>query len=194
MTKAQHLAFLIPTGAGGGVQRVMTTLATACAGRGRRVDLVVGKAVGPFVETIGENVNLVALDRSSVVGGRWAAWRADPEGFAELARPFLLPIEGGDMVRRLPSLMRYLESSRPDVLMSAKVHTNLTALLARRVASPETRVVVSERGDYREKLQRSRRWRWRHVTPLMRRLYPEADAIISVSERSGGASSGLYRA
>jgi glycosyltransferase involved in cell wall biosynthesis len=179
---ARHIAFLIPTGAGGGAQRVMATLAEEIAARGRRVDLVVGRAEGPFVERIGEKVRLVALEKSGAVGGRWAAWRADPGGFLELARPFLFPLAASDMVCRLPALTRYLKDNRPDIMMSAKVHTNLVALLARRASGTSTRLVVSERGDYGEKVQTSRRWRWRHITPLMRRLYVEADAIVSVSE------------
>jgi len=179
---AQHLAFLIPTGAGGGVQRVMMTLAKEIAARGRQVDLVVGRAEGPFIEDIGGDIRLVALPKSGLIGGRWSAWRADPAGFAALARPFLLPLTTSDMVRRLPALRRYLEQNQPDVMMSARVHTNLIALLARRASGAGTRMVVSERGDYGEKVEKSRRWRWRHITPLMRRLYADADAIISVSD------------
>lgn len=179
---ANHLAFLIPTGAGGGAQRVMVTLANEIATRGRRVDLVVGRARGPFVENISDQVRLVALEKSSFLSGRWAAWRADPSGMAVLARPFLLPLSTADMVYRLPALTRYLRQNRPDVMMSAKVHTNLVALLGRRAAAVSTRMVVSERGDYGDKVKNSRRWRWRHVPALMRRLYADADAIVSVSQ------------
>ncbi|MEM9440965.1 MAG: glycosyltransferase [Pseudomonadota bacterium] len=179
---ANHLSFLIPTGAGGGAQRVMVTLANEIARRGRRVDLVVGRAQGPFLQSIGDHVRLVTLEKSNPMRGRWAAWRADPAGTAALVRPFLLPLSTSDMVSRLPALTRYLRQNRPDVMMSAKVHTNLVALLARRAAAVSTRIVVSERGDYGDKVKNSRRWRWRHVPPLMRRLYADADAIISVSQ------------
>lgn len=180
--RAEHLAFLIPTGAGSGAQRVMVTLAKEIAARGRRVDLVVGRAEGPFVEGLSDDVRLVPLERSGMIAGRWSTWRADPSGLGALARPFLLPLSTSDMVYRLPALTRYLCENRPDVLMSAKVHTNLIALLARRAAGVRTRLVVSERGDYGDKIANSRRWRWRHIAPLMRRLYAHADAIVSVSE------------
>ncbi len=180
--EARHLAFLIPTGAGGGVQRVMTTLAAAMAKRGRQVDLVVGKAKGPFVDQLDEHVRLVSLKKAPPFGGRLAALKADPGGLAALAKPFLLPFQTSDMVARLPALTAYLRENQPDILMSAKVHTNLTALLASRAAKVGTKIIVSERGDYRDKLQASRRWRWRHITPLMRRLYPDAASIVSVSE------------
>ncbi len=179
---AEHLAFLIPTGAGGGAQRVMVTLAKEIAARGRRVDLVVGRTEGPFVEDVGDNVRLVSLEKSGLIGGRWSAWRADPGGLGALARPFLLPLSTSDMVYRLPALTGYLRQNRPDVMMSAKVHTNLVALLARRASGVSTRLVVSERGDYGDKVATSGRWRWRHITPLMRRLYADADAIVSVSQ------------
>ena len=180
--RAEHLAFLIPTGAGSGAQRVMVTLAQEIAARGRRVDLVVGSAKGPFVEGLGGDVRLVPLEKSSLIGGRLAAWRADPAGLGALARPFLLPLSTSDMVYRLQALTRYFRENRPDVMMSAKVHTNLVALLARRASGQRTPLVVSERGDYGDKVASSRRWRWRHITPLIRRLYADADAIISVSE------------
>lgn len=179
--RADHLGFLIPTGSGGGAQRVMRTLAEESAKRGRRVDLVVGRAEGPFVERIGEGVNLIALERSGEIRGRFAAWRADPAGLEALARPVLLPLSTSDMIGRIPALARYLAEETPDVMMSAKVHTNLAALLARRASGADTRLVVSERGDYGEKVDASRRWRWRHIAPLIRRLYPDADAIVSVS-------------
>lgn len=179
--RASHLAFLIPTGAGGGAQRVMVTLARESAKRGRRVDLVVGRAEGPFVERIGEGVNLIALESSGEIRGRFASWRADPGALEALARPVLVPLSTSDMIGRIPALTRYLAEQAPDVMMSAKVHTNVAALLARRASGVDTRLVVSERGDYGEKVDASRRWRWRHIAPLIRRLYPSADAIVSVS-------------
>lgn len=182
----RHVALLIHSGDGGGAQRVMTTLAGALAERGHRVDLVACRAEGPILAQLPACLRLVSLRASPWGRGRLAAFAADPRALRELARPVLLPLATSEVFARLPDLARYLREDQPEILLSAKVHTNLLALLARRRSGAATRIVVSERGDSADKVQHSRRWRWRHIVPLIRRLYSEADGIVSVSEALAG--------
>lgn len=55
------VALYLPSLNGGGVERVMVTLANAFAERGYHVDLVLATAQGPFLKLVSSNVNLVDL-------------------------------------------------------------------------------------------------------------------------------------
>jgi len=178
MTDKRHLAFLIHSGDGGGAQRMMTTLAGALAERGHRVDLLACRAEGPILAQLPAGVRLVPLHAVPWWRARLAALTADSRAVRELVRPVVLPLATSEGFARLPDLARYLRKEEPEILLSAKVHTNLLALLARRRSGAPTRIVVSERGDFAAKAQHGRRWRWRYIVPLIRRLYPEADGIV----------------
>lgn len=64
MTK--HIAIFLPSLRGGGAERVMVTLANGFAARGFRTDLVLAKAVGPYLEEVAANVRVVDLGSSRV--------------------------------------------------------------------------------------------------------------------------------
>jgi glycosyltransferase involved in cell wall biosynthesis len=116
--------------------------------------------------------------------GRLHAFRAAPEHLIQLALPVLLPLKPQSTTRCLPALVRYLREERPTVLLSAEPYLNLLALWARRLAGLSVRMVISERihlsSHLRDRAKR-RKWRWRFIMPLLRRMYPEADRIIAVS-------------
>lgn len=179
----RHVGLLIASDAGGGVQRMTEHLADGLHNKNCRVDVIIVRPEsGPLLTRLPDGVDLVKLGGNLPLMGRWSAFRADSKGAPSLALPVLLPIGTSAGIRRLPQLIRYLRKAEPDVLVSAETHTNLAALLARRRAGVGTRIVVSERGDNAGKMAASKRWRWRHVAPLMRRLYPLADGIVTVSD------------
>src|SRR5690606_38204662 len=82
----------------------------------------------------------------------------------------------------LGALARYLGRARPDVLLAAKTPTNLLALWARRASGVATRIVVAEHTQLSQSIARTRKWRWRHIAPLVAREYAAADAIVCVSD------------
>jgi glycosyltransferase involved in cell wall biosynthesis len=59
------------------------------------------------------------------------------------------------------------------------------ALWAKRLAGVSTRIVVSERSSLSPIVQSKKEWRWRFVPPIMGRVYPWADGIVSVSNGVG---------
>jgi len=61
------VALMMPDFGGGGAERMMTRLARALAEGGRRVDLVVVSADGPFRDDAGPDVRVVSLDRGGVL-------------------------------------------------------------------------------------------------------------------------------
>ena len=58
----QHVALLMANLQGGGIQRSMLHLAQALADRGHRVDLLVYKAEGDFVDSVPSGIRVVALE------------------------------------------------------------------------------------------------------------------------------------
>ena len=81
----------------------------------------------------------------------------------------------------LPALVRYLRRERPVAMLAAMGHSNVIAVLARRLALVPTRVVVSERANFSiSKANAS--WRGDLVGWFMRRAYPKAHGITAVSE------------
>jgi len=182
--EGQHVALLMVSLEGGGVQKSLLHLARALADRGHRVDLVLYKAQGDFVDSVPSGIKVVALETAPRWKGRLHAFRAAPEHLMHLALPVLLPLKPHGTVRCLPALVRYLREERPAVLLSAEPDLNLVALWARRLAGISVHTVISERIHLSTHLRdgaKRRKWRWRFIVPLLRRTYPNADRIIAVS-------------
>jgi glycosyltransferase involved in cell wall biosynthesis len=82
----------------------------------------------------------------------------------------------------LPALARYLRSRRPTALLAAKDRAGRTAVLARRLAGTDTRIVMRLGTNLSTAMaDRSAVGRWLRYWPI-RRLYPEVDRIVSVSD------------
>jgi len=67
-----HLAFFIPTLAGGGAERVVVTLANAFAEAGHTVDLFLTSRCGPQSDLVSSQVSVIDF-------GRWHTWHAIPD-------------------------------------------------------------------------------------------------------------------
>lgn len=81
----------------------------------------------------------------------------------------------------LPGLVRYFRRERPRAMLSALNHANAIALLARRLAGGDTRIVVSERSHLSVSLCGPISLRGRAMPWFMRRTYPWADGVVAVS-------------
>lgn len=82
----------------------------------------------------------------------------------------------------VPGLVRYLRRVRPRALLAAKDRAARAAIRARRLAGVPTRIVVRIGNTLSESLAgRSRLRRFLRYRPI-RRLYPQADAIVAVSQ------------
>lgn len=168
----------------------MLHLAEAFVAQNHRVDIVVCQTKGPYLRDIPPPIRIVALRSSAQWWGKTRALWADPKGLVTLLLPILLAYKPPKALQCLPDLVNYLHRDKPDAVLAAKTHTNLVALWARRSAAVPTRLVVSERTNLSTTVKISRKWRWRFVAPLINRIYPWADAIISVSD---GVSNDLSR-
>jgi glycosyltransferase involved in cell wall biosynthesis len=79
----------------------------------------------------------------------------------------------------LPHLIKYLKRTQPDILISAKNHVNLLAIIAKKIANVKTKLVISVHGTTSEGLRGTK---GKIIAQLMRIFYPSANAIITVSE------------
>jgi len=182
LDRPSRIALFVPALSGGGVQRVLLAMGAGFRDRGHDVDLLVANGRGAFAGKVPAGIRLIELGQAIPGQARIMGALADPGASPALARPLLLSTRPGQALSALPGLARYLRRQTPDILFAAKVDANLVALLARRYAGVRTRMIVSERESYATKVHQSSRWRWRYVVPAIRRLYPEADAIVAVSE------------
>ena len=179
---AFRVALLLPSLAGGGVERSTLALARGLLERGAAVDLLLGRAEGPLRDAVPAGVRVVPLRAASGWQGRLGALRAHPGGVGALLRPVLLVREAPDGYRLVPALARYLQEVRPDALIAAFPFENLAAIAARRLAGVATRVIVTERNTTTAATRRGRTWKRRYLPGLLRHAYPMADAIVAVSD------------
>jgi len=183
--RAQHIAILLPSLAGGGAERSMLHLARSFTEQGREVDLLLFRTKGAYMNSVPESVRVIELEAGSSVGGRLLAAQADPAGIGVLLKPVLLPFKVDSSIRHINALTRYMETQRPDVILSALTYTNLAALWAKRLSRIKIPVIVSERIALSVHLQREKsrhRWRSRFMLPMVERTYRFADGIVAVSD------------
>ncbi len=62
-----HIAFFLPLLSGGGAERVMLNLAAGFVEKGVKVDFVLAKAAGPYLDQLPKEARLVDLDSSGVL-------------------------------------------------------------------------------------------------------------------------------
>lgn len=104
------------------------------------------------------------------------------------SRVRVVNLKSGRAIKALLPLAWYLRRERPKALLSAMGHANVVALLARKLARCQIRIVVSERGLISGEYALARGSASRLTFRLIPILYPKADAICSVSK---GASNDL---
>jgi glycosyltransferase involved in cell wall biosynthesis len=176
VSRGRHIAiFLRSLAGGGGAERVVVTLANALAERGCRVDLVLGRDEGSFLDAVAADVHVVGLG-----GGSWPATLrfalADPARARRLytwTPPRVLSC--------VPALARYLRRARPDAMLTGLNYTNLTALWARQRAAVPTRMVLVEHNTLSMRAAHGPP-RLRDLPGKVRRFYPEAAALVAVSD------------
>ena len=88
----------------------------------------------------------------------------------------------GRVMAAIPALSEYIRRIRPDVLFSAQTHANLAALWANSLAGRKTRVVVCEHTSLWWSKNENATTSEKLFPRLIRMFYPQADAIVAVSE------------
>ncbi|QQP91082.1 glycosyltransferase [Skermanella sp. TT6] len=93
-------------------------------------------------------------------------------------------------VNSVVALARYLRRERPAVLLTALVHVNIAALLARLLAGGRTRIAITEHNQISRNMGAKASSTLRMAYRLVPYLYPRAAKIIAVS---GGVADDLTR-
>jgi glycosyltransferase involved in cell wall biosynthesis len=162
------VAVYLPSLDGGGAELVMLRLAAAMAEHGRRTDLVLARARGPYLDQVPRDVRVVDLAaRTPVVATKTARFAA------------------------------YLRRERPVAVLSALDVVD-TALVARALSRTPTRVVLTIHTHLSSQFADKPDWGVAKVRQaLVRLLYPRTDRIVAVSrgvaedaERVAGLSPG----
>jgi glycosyltransferase involved in cell wall biosynthesis len=181
-----RMAFFLPALTLGGVEKNFLRLASAFAGQGHAVDLVLTHGRGELIKDVPACVNVIELRAAGVLPSRVKALLAAGQGKDALLRPVLLPLKSSRILRHLPALAEYLRQSEPTVLIAGMPYPNLVAVLARHMSASSTRIVLTERNTLSQTIYNKRHyWRWRYLPVVIHRLYPQADRIIAVSDGVG---------
>jgi glycosyltransferase involved in cell wall biosynthesis len=86
------------------------------------------------------------------------------------------------LISSLPTLITYLKTVRPSVLMSALEDTNLVALWARKLANVPTQVIVTVHNNLSRESQNATQLKRKLTPQLVKLFYPWADQIVAVSQ------------
>jgi glycosyltransferase involved in cell wall biosynthesis len=169
---ARHIAIFMYQLTGGGAQRRALVLANALASRGHQVDFVLVSSQTRFRDKLSPAVRLLCLD-----GPDWGRLHT------RLHR--LLPYRWVRVYLGIFPLIRYLRREQPVVVLSAANRVTLASVLAWRLAGRPMPLILRASNyplanlDLWPPLQRLVRLylRW-----LANRIYPQADAVIAVSD------------
>jgi glycosyltransferase involved in cell wall biosynthesis len=146
------VAVYLPSLDGGGAELVMLRVATALADAGRRTDLVLACARGPYLDDVPPNVRLV-----------------------DLAAP--PPV----VVTKTLRFASYLRRERPRAILSALDVVD-TALVSRALARVPARLVLTIHTHLSSQFADKPDWRIAQLRrTLVRLLYPRTDQLIAVS-------------
>lgn len=93
----------------------------------------------------------------------------------------IIELEGGRVLKMIPSLIRYLKREKPTSLLVAMNYVNVIAIIAKFIARSKTKVVITEHNN-RSIAASNNRGLITSITRLMMKvLYPYADEIVAVS-------------
>ncbi len=91
----------------------------------------------------------------------------------------IVNLNNGRVITSILPLANYLRKNRPWALIANMSHVNVVASMARELAQIKTRLVLVEHNNLSANKSDLRRAKL--VPPLMRWLYPRADAVVAVS-------------
>ena len=175
-----HIAVLVKNFQYGGTQRVLLRVANKLHEYGHRVEILSG-AQGALRSSISDGVEQVELQPSSRLFARFRALLSSAGSARMMLKPIVLPLYPIKGLHLLRPLTQYLAKSQPEVLISATASLNVVAVLAKRRAGVDTRLVLTEHVSWDQRRADSRRWARRFMPDLMRSMYDDAYAVVGVS-------------
>ncbi len=152
-----RVAIYIPCLTGGGAEISMHRLAAGLAKEGFNVDFLVSNSIGPDAEEVASNLTQM------------------PEGVNFI-----------DFKARTPRasvgpLVRYLKKQRPAAIISFGHNANVVALLARRLASVQSRNILSIQNNFSAEVKNATTKHEKLMVNAARLSYGSADVVTAVS-------------
>ena len=147
-----RLAFFIQDLKGGGAERMMVNLANA------------------LVETENVKVDFVLVRNIGV--------------YISLISPKIrvIPLNTRKVAFSIPALVRYIDRTSPDAMLSTLVHCNIAALIAKKLSRTKTLFLIREANRLQLNQKNLRFLLIRLSYRLIKFIYPWADAVFAVSK------------
>ncbi len=156
MSKPLRVAFLLADLTGGGLERVVLNLLKSLVSHDLAVDLVVAKAQGSFLDDVPLGVRVIDLQTPIDSRTRQA-------------------------IKVIPPMVRYLRRERPNALISNLASVNAVAVVAKALAGIPLQLALVEHNLIVQN-NPNQEPAFPALMHLMRWLYPQADAIVAVSQ------------
>jgi len=178
----RRIAIVMHGFSGGGMESSMLRLAEGFLGRGLAVDFVVAEAAGELRHGVPAGARVIELAKVAVLRARPYGLIADRPAWPLLLLPKSRMGMLKPLVRRLPSLVRYLRRARPDAVLAAEPRYNVIVQWGRKLSGSASRVVISERIQVSQHAASGNPWGEPRLRPLLRRAYLAVDGIVAVSD------------
>ena len=94
----------------------------------------------------------------------------------------LVSLGDGKLLLSLPALMRYLHMEKPQAMFCGENDANIVALWARQLSRVSTQIVITVHNHLSRESRNSPQLKRRLTPYLARWFYPQADAIVAVSQ------------
>lgn len=184
----RKIVFLLDNLAAGGAERVVLSLAGSFAAAGFPVDLLVCELRGELRDAIPAGVELQELGAASrpraLLAAFAAARRGVDGGVAALLATLWAARKIPRSLRYIPALRGHLAARRPAVLFAALPKANVCAVLAAAGSAPGTAVFLGIQNALSVRAEQGRRGargQQRHMLPLLRACYRQAQGVVASS-------------
>ena len=141
--RPKHLALFVRAFDGsGGAERNMLNLGIGLVSRGYRVDLVMARRRGHYLDLIPPEIRVIDLEVTSAKQSLPMIFRLGRDAWFWAL--MVLARKPHYVLGALPGLTEYLRKERPAALISAMDYPNVVAVLARDLAKVKTKVIITE--------------------------------------------------
>lgn len=97
----------------------------------------------------------------------------------------IIDLKCSRMILSIPKLVQYLRKEKPHALLSCMTYTSVTALLSRKIANSNTRVIACLHINMSAQILRPSVKRARFLVPFVKLTHPWADVIVATSRGCG---------
>lgn len=177
----KHIALFVRSFEGsGGAERVLLNLGCGLVARGHRVDLVMARHKGRYLDQIPPEISVVDLRVRSAKQSLRVIHRLGRDAW--FWTRMVLARKPHYVLGALPGLAKYLKREQPDVVIASMDYPNVVAVVARDLARAKSRVILTAHNTLSQEIARSKKRRVKAQADVDRRYYPRADAVVTVSQ------------